>query len=28
VPALVGAPPTTGEIVRDALAEEGDAPEQ
>ena len=28
VPALVGAPPSTGEIVREALAEEGDAPEQ
>jgi len=28
VPALVGAPPTTGEIVREALAEEADAPEQ
>ena len=27
VPALVGAPPTTGEIVREALAEEGDASE-
>jgi ATP-binding cassette subfamily B protein len=26
-PVLVGAPPTTGEIVREALAEEGDAPE-
>jgi len=27
VPALVGAPPTTGEIVREALAEEGDGAE-
>ena len=27
-PALVGAPPSTAEIVREALAEEGDAPEQ
>jgi hypothetical protein len=24
VPALVGAPPTTGEIVREGLAEEGE----